>query len=578
MNAKFVVVTFQRLKWSVSLKIGACFAFLVVLIIAGNVMVFLSILNLEKTSGEERQKSLELDDATTFNEELATQLISYNDAIYLIHQPQVNSTYTVQAQSSMSRLSADDPVQLNQPNSLLFRLNKKYNDLSNFLNQLDTLLRRGDFSAADNFWTQNEDLRNSTPTIGAQLQKQIEDDSAKLLKDSAASSTFTKIVAIVVGLLSVLFAVSFAWLIAATIGRPLAATRRYLEFMSVGDFNSELNLDNRDELGDMAKALNLSVKTLRGIIESFNIGSEVAEASSNLKYISTEQSDNANQQVSYVTQIGSTLTEFSREAGVINDNAGQVATAAQTTFDQARYVAVTTSEVTTTVEQLKKTVDRASTGIEKATEDFSYIITRLDEVEVQSQRAEAIVSIITGITSEIHLLALNAAIEAAGAGEFGTRFSVIAREVKQLAARSSKATEQVKDLIAEARLAIVATGQEAEQRQQSISAVMNLGSEVEKTVEEALHKVNSNQSAVEAILKAAKSSSVQASQIKAAAYAQQMASQEILTTINAILDAVKVGADSSNKIAFTSSELENLSHSLAVRLTELKMPLVAATS
>lgn len=578
MKSKSVVTWFQKLKWSVNHKIGACFAVLVTLICVGSILVFVSILNLERASQAERQKSLELSDAVTFNEQLETQLISYSDAIYLTHQKQVNSTYTLQARNSLGRLKIDDPDQLQLPGSLLFRLDKSYTELSQVLLQLDTLIGNQAFDEADKTWTQNQDLRNSVTITGAELQRQIENDSKKLVTESQFSSTFTKVTAVVVGVLSALFAFVLARLISATIGQPLAATRRYLEEMSAGDFSSELRLNNRDELGDMARALNTSVKTLHGIIESFNIGSKVADAADNLKYISSEQSNNASQQVSHVTQISGAMSQLNAESQAINANATQVALAAQTTLEQAQYVATTTAEVTHIVQRLKETVDEASNSTEKAREDFSYIIKRLNEVDAQSQNTEAIVNIISGITSEIQLLALNAAIEAAGAGQFGERFGVVAREVKELATRSVKATEQVNTLVAETRHSVMITRQEAEQRQQSIGNVVNLSLEVEQVVSEALSKVDSNQNAVEAILEAAENARQQSDQIKSAAYEQQVASQQILFTINAIMAVVKTGADGSNQVASTSAELSDLSYSLATHLADLKLPLAAVTT
>ena len=62
----------------------------------------------------------------------------------------------------------------------------------------------------------------------------------------------------------------------------------------------------------------------------------------------------------------------------------------------------------------------------------------------QSSEIRRVISLIQTISQETHLLALNAAIEAAGAGEYGQRFGVVAQQVKQLADRSFKATEEIR--------------------------------------------------------------------------------------------------------------------------------------
>jgi methyl-accepting chemotaxis protein len=67
----------------------------------------------------------------------------------------------------------------------------------------------------------------------------------------------------------------------------------------------------------------------------------------------------------------------------------------------------------------------------------------------KSQTVGSIVALIEDIGNQTNLLALNAAIEAAGAGEAGRRFSVVAQEVKRLAQRTTAATEQIRILISE---------------------------------------------------------------------------------------------------------------------------------
>lgn len=576
MKQNILITSFQRLKWSVNSKITMCFALLVLLIFISSTLVFISILTLESDATAERQKSLEAADARTFAEHLQSQLTAYSDAIYLTQQRVINSTYSLQATDSLSRLKTDAPQQLSNPVSTLSKITYGYTEMSKVFVELNKLLSVGDITQSIQIWSNNLALRNNLTSLASNYQREVERESQQYIAESSFSSTFTKVTAVVVGLLGVIFASFFAWMLSGTIGKPLTLLRKYLEAMSAGDLSYNLHLRNRDELGDMAKALNVSLATLRGILESFNIGSQMEEAVKNLRTISTEQSAHASEQVVHVTQISTSMQELSSTAQSINENAAQVAAAAQTTLEQVQRVTTTTSEVSQMVQQLKQTVTTTGVSIVQANTDFAYLIERLNEVDEQSRSTEGIVSMITEIASETHLLSLNAAIEAAGAGEFGERFGIVARQVKELAARSSKAAEEIKTLIAGTRLSIRTARQQAEERQQSIGKVVSLGSEVGRVVQQVLQKVESNQQAVEAILEAAQQSTYKSSQIKSAAYEQQAASQQILVTVNNIIQVVNVGAEGSNEVAVTSAQLNDISRSLTARLAELKLPVALA--
>jgi methyl-accepting chemotaxis protein len=211
----------------------------------------------------------------------------------------------------------------------------------------------------------------------------------------------------------------------------------------------------RGDLGTLAHAMKRMtggiVESLKGEVEKGNrlfgtireaIG-QLSGTTSHITAISTQQSSGATEQAAAVQQITVTSAEIAATAKQITDNARRVESSAEKT---ASLCVVGSGDV-----------HNATVGMESLRTQVQSIAQSMLQLGANSQKIGGIVEIIDEISDRTNLLSLNAAIEAAGAGESGKRFSVVAREVRRLAERTAEATRQIKALIEEIQQATNST-------------------------------------------------------------------------------------------------------------------------
>lgn len=210
----------------------------------------------------------------------------------------------------------------------------------------------------------------------------------------------------------VIIALLLVFFIARGISRPLAQAVEMIQRLETGDLTTQLDFERKDEIGQMAKALNSMCSKVSEVVNNVKVASDnVAAGSQELSSSSEQMSQGATEQAAAAEEASSSMEQMSANIRQNADNAMQT-----------EKIAIKSAVV-------------AKEGGEAVTETV-----------VAMKEIAGKISIIEEIARQTNLLALNAAIEAARAGEHGKGFAVVASEVRKLAERSQNAAAEISEL------------------------------------------------------------------------------------------------------------------------------------
>ncbi len=221
---------------------------------------------------------------------------------------------------------------------------------------------------------------------------------------------------------ALLAGVGLAWFITMSVLRPVRAMGAVIETVAQGDLTQRVDIDSKDELGDLGRTLNTTNEGLREMVLQIQEAAiAISTASGEISMGNTDLSRRTEEQAASLEETASSMEQITSNVNQTADNAKS----ANLESSKARQVA---TEGGTAVTQ---------------------VIAAMEAINQSSAKINEIIGVVDEIAFQTNLLALNAAVEAARAGEQGRGFAVVAAEVRNLAKRSADAAKEIKVLIRE---------------------------------------------------------------------------------------------------------------------------------
>ena len=385
---------------------------------------------------------------------------------------------------------------------------------------------------------------NSMIEIIAVLVKHQEKSMQEKYKQVLQNNRRARVTLITCGILALMLCALVTIVSTRSIVMPIRRNIEVARTLADGNLSVEIDVDRKDEFGD-------ELQTFREMVEKWKtLISEVTASATSVASASHDLSSGAEQ--------------LSRGMAGQAERTVQVSTAAEEMSQASLDIARNAHNISESAKEMAGTAKNGSNIVSKSINEVGAIAGTVDGLSAvlqdlgdQSEKIGEIVSVIEDIADQTNLLALNATIEAAQAGEAGKGFAVVAEEVKKLADRTAKSTQEIGAMVGSITSGVKKALESMGHVLQKVKTGVGLSNEAGRALAEIVDSFSNLQSMVQ--------------QIATATEEMNSTTDGIAVDIEGVASVTKESSNAAGAVSGAARELSALSLKLQDSVREFRM-------
>lgn len=346
------------------------------------------------------------------------------------------------------------------------------------------------------------------------------------------------------GIAATLLALGVAIGLSASIRRRIQKAIDVAQGIAGGRLDLPITDSSTDEIGQLNSAFAAMQQRLREMIRDILISTEgLVAAARDIASTSTELSNAAQEQSHSASSMAATVEELTVSISHVASSASEAREISSDSGRQSREGGAVIEQTLQSMGQIAGTVQTSSDQVA--------------ELGRQIEQITSIVNVITAISEQTNLLALNAAIEAARAGEQGRGFAVVADEVRLLAQRTGKSTQEIGEMIQK----IQSSAHEAVNKMQVGVDQVDNGLRLAQTANQAIEHIRGGSGRIISAV----------DQISMALQEQSVASQDVARNVERIAQMAQAANQGIAGASSSAGRIEQLARELEAQVREFKL-------